>query len=175
MKANFGSSFAKRSLVIAATALPSLYAGLANAQAAAPAPAVPPIPAAIAPASPPTGPVPAPIAGSSAPVAGTAVAPAPAVVTPAAPATPAPPDVPPAPPDPMAEKYKHIDMGVWFRLGAASQDPRNPKKLGGIGMGGDVELHFSNQMRKTLLWTANFTASFGAPDGGSTPGAVRAR
>ncbi len=171
MKANFGNSFAKRSLVIAATALPSLYTGLASAQAAppppaAPAPAVPGVPASVAPASPPTGPVPAPIAGSSAPVAGTAVAPAPAVETPSAPATP-PPDAPPAPVDPMAEKYKHIDMGVWFRLGAALQDPNNPKKLGGFGTGGDVELHFSNQMRKSLLWTANFTASYGAPDGGS--------
>ncbi len=171
MKANFRNSFAKRSLVIAATALPSLYAGLASAQAAppppaAPAPAVPGVPASVAPAAPPTGPVPAPIAGSSAPVAGTAVAPAPAVETPSAPATP-PPEAPAAPVDPMAEKYKHIDMGVWFRLGAALQKAGEPKKLGGLGVGGDVELHFSNQMRKSLLWTANFTASYGAPDGGS--------
>jgi hypothetical protein len=173
MKANFGNSFAKRSLVIAATALPSLYAGLASAQAAAPAPApapapaIPGVPATIAPAAPPTGPIPAPIAGSAAPVAGTAVAPAPAVVTPAAEPMPPPPDVAPAPVDPMAEKYKHIDMGIWLRTSMALQNSSNPKKLDGVGMGGEMELHFSNQMRKTVAWTANLVAAYGAPDGGS--------
>jgi hypothetical protein len=171
MKATSRNSFAKRSLSIAATALPLLCAGLANAQTAAPAPApaVPGVPASIAPASPPTGPMAAPIAGSNAPVAGTPVA-APAVVTPSATEAPAPPTVPAAPVDPMAEKYKHIDMGVWLRVGAALQKPSNPKKLDGFGTGGEVELHFSNQMRKSLLWTANFVAGFGAPDGGSFHG-----
>src|SRR5450432_4696251 len=145
MKAHVGFSFAKRSLVIAATALPSLYTGLANAQAAPPppAPAVPPVPAAIAPASPPTGPVPPPIAGSSAPVAGTAEAPAPAVVTPATPATPAPPDVPPPAVDPMAEKYKHINMGVWMRVDGTLQNHTDRKKLNEITSTGEVEFHFS--------------------------------
>ena len=74
---------------------------------------------------------------------------------------------PPASMDPDAEKYKHISMGVWSRVGFALQNGTNPKKLNGIGMGGELELHMSNQMRKTIAWTANFAASFGAPDGGS--------
>jgi hypothetical protein len=186
MKDNFRFSFAKRSLVIAATALPSLYASLASAQAAppAPAPAVPPVPAAIAPASPPTGPVPAPIAGSAAPVAGTAEAPAPAVVTPAAPAMPPPPDVPPPTVDPMAEKYKHINMGVWMRIDATLQNHTDRKKLNEVGSTGDVEFHFSNQMRKAVAWTANLVATYGpgSIDGqaqsgadGGTPGAASGR
>ena len=166
MKANFGNSFAKRSLVIAATTLPSLYAGLASAQTAAP----PPPPAAPAPA-----PVPAPpIAGDATPTAAAAAA-APPVVAPQAPeAPPAPPaaappapEVPPAPVDPDAEKYKKINMGVWSRIGFGFQKADDPKKIDGVGTGGEVELHFSNQMRKWLSWTANFAASFGAPDGGS--------
>ncbi len=67
----------------------------------------------------------------------------------------------------MAEKYKHIDMGIWLRTGAALQSAGNPKKLDGIGMGGEMELHFSNQMRKSVAWTANLVAAYGAPDGGS--------
>jgi hypothetical protein len=167
MKATFGNSFAKRSLLIALTALPSLYSGLASAQAAAPAPAPAP-PAAVAPAAPA-----APIAGSPAPPP---VVDAPSVVTPAVPAAPAatavPADAeplapPPAPADADAETYKHIDMGVWMRTGFALQSASNPKKLNGIGMGGEVEVHFSNRMRKSLAWTANFVATYGAPDGGS--------
>src|SRR6478735_6289505 len=114
MKATFGNSFAKRSLVIAATALPSLYSGLGSAQAAPPPPA--PAPAVVTP---------------------------PASETPPAPAT-VPPEVPPAPTDPDAETYKHINMGVWMRTGFALQNAANPKKLNGIGMGGEAEVHFSN-------------------------------
>ncbi len=180
MKATFGNSFAKRSLVLAMTALPSLYSGLASAQAAPPAPAPVPAPApapapapgvnAAAPAAPA-----APIAGSPAPVAGANEAPT--VVTPVAPAPPAaaaappadvvPPALPPAPADPDAETYKHIQMGVWMRTGFALQNASNPKKLNGIGMGGEAEVHFSNTMRKGMSWTANFAASYGAPDGSS--------
>jgi hypothetical protein len=170
MKANFGTSFAKRSLVIAATALPSLYSGLASAQAAAPPPAAP-------------APVPMPpIAGDATPPAGAAMA-APPVVAPQAPAmppapaaAPPPPDAPPpAPVDPMIEKYKRINMGVWSRIGFGFQKANKPKKIDGVGTGGEVEVHFSNQMRKYLAWTANFAASFGAPDGGSfKPGAAGA-
>ncbi len=163
MKANFGTSFAKRSLVIAATALPSLYSGLASAQAAPP------------PAPPPAAPVPAaPIAGDATPAAGAAVA-APPVVAPQAPAeppappvAPPPPDAPPPPPpDPDAEMYKKINMGVWSRIGFGFQKADNPKKIDGVGTGGEVEFHTSGKMRKWLAWTANFAASFGAPDGGS--------
>ncbi|MES1176377.1 MAG: hypothetical protein ABUL62_18785 [Myxococcales bacterium] len=163
MKANFGTSFAKRSLVIAATALPSLYSGLASAQAAPP------------PAPPPAAPVPAPpIAGDATPAAGAAVA-APPVVAPQAPAEPPappvaapPPDAPPPPPpDPDAEMYKKINMGVWSRIGFGFQKADNPKKIDGVGTGGEVEFHTSGKMRKWLAWTANFAASFGAPDGGS--------
>ncbi len=168
MKANLRNSFAKRSLVIAAAALPSLYAGLANAQAAAPAPTPPAVPA--APAA-PAGSLPAPIAGDASPTAGAAVAPA--VVVPQAPAAPTPEVAPmpaappPAPVDPDMEKYKHISMGVWSRIGFGFQKADNPKKIDGVGTGGEVELHFSNQMRKSIAWTANFAASIGAPDGGS--------
>ena len=170
MKATFGNSFAKRSLVIAATALPSLYSGLAGAQTAPPPPPAP-VPAAV-PAGPvePAAPA-APVAGSSAPPP---VVDSPAVVTPsvAAPAAASvpsdlPPPVPAAPVDPDAETYKHIDMGVWSRTGMALQNASNPKKLDGIGIGGEVELHFSNRMRKSMAWTANFAATYGAPDGGS--------
>jgi hypothetical protein len=161
MKANSGNSFALRSLLIAATTLPTLYAGLANAQVAAPVPPPPAAPAhapvAVAPAPPPPAPVPPP---------------APAVVTPPAsevpPAPPSvPPPAPPVPPDPDAEKYKHINMGIWLRTGAALQNARNPKKLDGVGGGGELELHFSNQMRKYVAWTANVVAAYGARDGGS--------
>jgi hypothetical protein len=47
------------------------------------------------------------------------------------------------------------------------QNAGNPKKLDGIGMGGEAELHFSNTMRKGMSWTANFVAAYGARDGGS--------
>src|SRR6478752_9245789 len=171
MKATFGNSFAKRSLVIAATALPSLYSGLVSAQAAPP----PPAPA------PPAAPAPPPAAvAEPAPAPAPAPEPAPAVVTPPASETPpapasVPPEVPPAPTDPEAETYKHISMGVWMRTGFALQNASNPKKLDGIGMGGEAEVHFSNTMRKGMSWTANFAATYGAPDGGSfvppsTPG-----
>ncbi len=170
MKATFRYSLAKRSLVIASAALPVLHAGLANAQTPPPttAPTAAPAPASAVVAPEPTT-AQATGANKDAAAAGTvAPAPAPAVMAPPAP------DVPPAPPavpaetvDPMKEKYKHIDVGVWFRIGAAMQRSDNPKKLGGFGSGGDVELHFSNQMRKSLLWTANFTAGYGARDGGS--------
>jgi len=43
----------------------------------------------------------------------------------------------------------------------------NPKKLNHIGVGGEMELHFSNQMRKAVAWTANLVASYGPNDGGS--------
>jgi hypothetical protein len=170
MKATFGNSFAKRSLVIAATALPSLYSSLLSAQTAPP-------PSAPVPAAAPAGPVApatpaAPVAGSPAPPP---VTDSPAVVTPAVPAPPAaavpadipPPEAPPAPVDADAETYKHIDMGVWMRTGFALQNSSNPKKLDGIGMGGEVEVHFSNRMRKSMAWTANFVAAYGARDGGS--------
>jgi len=171
MKATFGNSFAKRSLVIAATALPSLYSGLASAQAAPPPPPAP-VPAAV-PAGPAAPATPAaPVAGSAAPPP---VVDSPAVVTPSVAAPPAasvpadvaPPEVPPAPVDPDAETYKHIDMGVWSRTGMALQNASNPKKLDGVGIGGEVEVHFSNRMRKSMAWTANFAATYGAPDGGS--------
>jgi hypothetical protein len=58
-------------------------------------------------------------------------------------------------------------MGVWSRTGFALQNASNPKKLDGVGMGGEVEVHFSNTMRKGMSWTANFAATYGAPDGGS--------
>jgi len=78
-----------------------------------------------------------------------------------------PPELPPAPADPDAETYKHINMGVWMRTGFALQNASNPKKLDGIGMGGEAEIHFSNTMRKGMSWTANFVAAYGARDGGS--------
>src|SRR6188768_1370029 len=167
MKATFGNSFAKRSLVIAMTALPSLYSGLASAQAAPPPPAPAPAPAPPAAAAPAPAPVAAPPPPAPAPEPAPAVvAPGPAE-TPPAPPTAMPPELPPAPADPDAETYKHISMGVWMRTGFALQNASNPKKLDGIGMGGEAEVHFSNTMRKGMSWTANFAASYGAPDGGS--------
>jgi len=58
-------------------------------------------------------------------------------------------------------------MGVWMRTGFALQNASDPKKLDGIGMGGEAEIHFSNTMRKGMSWTANFVAAYGAPDGSS--------
>ncbi|MEI9939131.1 MAG: hypothetical protein WDO69_18075 [Pseudomonadota bacterium] len=161
MKATFGNSFAKRSLVIAVTALPSLYSGLASAQAAPPPPP-PPAPVA-APAPPVAAPAPA---AEPAPV----TTPVPAVIAepaanPVAPLPAPPPEAPPAPTDPDAEKYKHIDIGVWMRLTTKLQKRSDPSKLGGIGGDGEVELHMANQMRKYLAWTANFVATYNA----STP------
>jgi hypothetical protein len=176
MKATFGNSFAKRSLVIAVTALPSLYAGLASAQTAAPAPAPPAVPAAPTPAATPPGSQPAPIAGDSSPTEGAPVA-APVIVPqaptePPAPTTVAPPEVPPAPADPDAESYKHISMGVWSRTTFTMQNGADNKKLDGLGMGGEMELHFSNTMRKGMSWTANAVFAYGAADGASSPGSI---
>jgi len=58
-------------------------------------------------------------------------------------------------------------MGVWMRTGFALQNPSDTKKLNGIGMGAEAEVHFSNTMRKGMSWTANFAATYGARDGGS--------
>lgn len=171
MKASFGNSFAKRSIVIAATALPSLYSGLVSAQAAPPPPAPAPPPAAVAPPPPVAAPAPAPPPPAAAEPAPAVVAPGPAETPPAPPTAP-PPEVPPPPADPDAETYKHINMGVWNRTGFALQNGTNPKKLDGIGMGGEVEVHFSNTMRKGMSWTANFVAAYGAPDGATTPGGI---
>lgn len=157
MKATLKNSFAKRSIVIAATTLPALCASVASAQEAPPPP--PPAPVAEAPAPPP----------AEQPTGAVVVAPTPD--TPPAPAN-VPPPVPPAPTDPDAEKYKHINMGVWMRVGAALQKAEDPKKLGGIGVGATVELHMSNQMRKDIQWTANFIGTLGAPDGGSFSGVL---
>jgi len=168
MKATFGNSFAKRSLVIAATALPSLYSGLVSAQAAPP----PPPPPAAAPPVAPAGSLPAPIAGDANPTAGAEVAPVGSPqaieVPPAPPAAPPPPELPPAPVDADAEMYKKINIGVWSRIGFGFQKADNPKKIDGVGTGAEVELHTNGKIRKWLSWTANFAAAFGAPDGGSS-------
>ena len=161
MKATFAHCLAKRSILLAATALPSFYSALAHAEppppAAAPAPAPPP-PAAVAPAAAPEA--------------------APAVVSPPAPETPpAPPSVPPAAPPPTAdaapppappppmpeeEKYKHINMGIWMRVEGVLQNQRHPEKMDRASTNGEVEFHFSNQMRKYFEWTANLVATYGA-------------
>jgi hypothetical protein len=155
---------AKPSIVLAA-ALPSLYSTLAHAQAAAP----PPPPPAAAPAAPPAA-TPAPAAAAPAAPAPAEPAPAaaPAVVTPPAPETPpapatVPPPMPPAPP-PSAEeeKYKHINMGIWSRVTGILQNPRHPEKVDRPATDGEVEFHFSNQMRKYVAWTANLVAEYGA-------------
>jgi len=64
-------------------------------------------------------------------------------------------------------------MGVWSRTTFTMQNGSNPKKLDGLGMGGEMELHFSNTMRKGMSWTANAVLNYGAQDGASssaTPG-----
>jgi hypothetical protein len=159
MKATFRNCLAKPSILLAAAALPSFYSVLAQAQVPPPAPAA--APAAVPPAAvPPAPPPPA----AEAPVA------APAVVTPPAPETPpAPPTVPPpmdaapAPPAPMSEeeKYKHINMGVWMRVEGVLQNQRHPEKMDRASTNGEVEFHFSNQMRKYFQWTANVVATYG--------------
>jgi len=167
MKATFANSLAKPILLAAAT-LPTFYSALAQAQTppAPPPPAAAPAPMPAPPAAPPAAAAPAPAP----------VEPAPAVVAPPAPATPpAPPSVPPptdvAPPapPPMAdeEKYKHINMGVWMRVTGVLQNQRHPDKVDRASTNGEVEFHFSNQMRKYLQWTANLVATYG---GGSIDG-----
>lgn len=165
MKATFPHCLAKPSIVLVAAALPSFYSALAEAQTPPPPPAA--APAAPAPAAPP------PAAAAPPPAAPPEPPPAaPAVVTPPASETPpAPPTVPPstapdaAPPPPPAadeEKYKHINMGVWARVTGILQNTVDPKKMDRPQTNGEVELHFSNQMRKWAAWTANIVASYGS-------------
>lgn len=169
MKATFRNCLAKLFILLAMGALPSFYSALAHAQVPPPPPAAP------APAAVPPEPA-APPAPAAAPAPPPPPA-APAVVTPPAPMTPpAPPTVPPpmppeAPPPPPAEeeKYKHINMGVWMRLEGVLQNQRHPEKVNRASTNGEVELHFSNQMRKYLQWTANFAATYG-PNGDGTAG-----
>lgn len=76
---------------------------------------------------------------------------------------------PPPPPPPAAdeEKYKHINMGIWLRVEGVLQHPGAANKLDRAQTNGEVELHFSNQMRKSIQWTANFVGTYG---GGSIDG-----
>jgi hypothetical protein len=118
--------------------------------------------------------MPAPAPAAAAPEAAPAVVTPPAPETPPAPPTVPPPtppmaDAPPAPPPPMSEeeKYKHINMGVWMRVTGVLQNQRHPEKVDRASTNGEVEFHFSNQMRKYLQWTANIVASYG---GGSIDG-----
>jgi len=173
MKATLRNCLAKPSILVAAATLPSFYSALAQAQTPPPPPAAAPV--APAPAAPP------PAAAAPAPAAAPAEPPpaAPAVVAPPASETPpAPPTVPPstapeaAPPPPPPppgdeEKYKHINMGVWARITGLLQNTQDPKKVDRAQTNGEVELHFSNQMRKWAAWTANFVATYG---GGSIDG-----
>jgi hypothetical protein len=59
------------------------------------------------------------------------------------------------------EKYKHINMGVWMRIAGVLQNQRHPDKMDRASTNGEVEFHFSNQMRKYFQWTANVVASYG--------------
>ena len=132
MKATLTPCLAKRSILLVAAALPSLYSTLAHAQVPPPAPA---------PAAAPAAPAAAPPPAAAAPAAAPPPAAAPAVVSPPAPETPpAPPTVPPPtvdtappppPPPPMSEeeKYKHINMGVWLRVEGVLQNQRHPENM----------------------------------------------
>ena len=164
MKATFRNCLAKPTMLLAMGALPSFYSALAQAQvppaAAPPAPAPPPPAAAVAPAVAPE-PVPPP-----APAVVTQPAPPPPPAAASVPA-PMPPEGPPPPVPDFAETYKHINMGVWMRLEGVLQNQRHPEKMDRASTNGEVELHFSNQMRKYLAWTANFAATYG-PNGDGT-------
>ena len=65
---------------------------------------------------------------------------------------------------PEDEKYKHINMGVWTRVAGVLQNQRHPEKMNRASTTGEMELHFSNQMRKYMQWTANFVANYGNGD-----------
>ena len=165
MKKTLRKCLTKRLSSSSALAVCLLSSPLLHAQEspAAPADAAPAAPA----VSPTETPAPSPVVTPPAPSAPEAAPPATAAAAPS--------DVPSpvAPPADDAEKYKHIDMAVWMRLDATLQNPSQPKKLTGLGATGDVEFHFSNQMRKHLAWTANLVATYGAGsiDGSSTAGA----
>jgi hypothetical protein len=74
------------------------------------------------------------------------------------------PPPPPPPPPPMSEeeKYKHINMGIWMRIEGVLQNQRHPDKMDRASTNGEVEFHFSNQMRKYFQWTANVVATYGS-------------
>lgn len=65
------------------------------------------------------------------------------------------------------EKFKHINMGVWLRLTGVAQGAIHRDKVSRWSSNGEVEFHFSNQMRKWIQWTANAVATYG---GGSMDG-----
>jgi hypothetical protein len=62
------------------------------------------------------------------------------------------------------EKYKHINMGIWMRVTGVLQNQRHPEKMDRASTNGEVEFHFSNQMRKYFAWTANLVATYGGGD-----------
>jgi len=62
------------------------------------------------------------------------------------------------------EKYKHINMGIWLRVEGVLQNQRHPEKMNRASTNGDVEFHFSNQMRKYFQWTANLAGTYGGGD-----------
>jgi hypothetical protein len=62
------------------------------------------------------------------------------------------------------EKYKHINMGVWLRVTGVLQNQRHPEKVDRASTNGELEFHFSNQMRKYFAWTANLVGSYGGGD-----------
>ncbi len=62
------------------------------------------------------------------------------------------------------EKYKHINMGVWLRVTGVLQNQRHPDNMDRASTNGELEFHFSNQMRKYFAWTANLVASYGGGD-----------
>ena len=52
-------------------------------------------------------------------------------------------------------------MGIWSRVTGILQNPRDPSKVDRPATDGEVEFHFSNQMRKYVAWTANLVAEYG--------------
>jgi hypothetical protein len=83
---------------------------------------------------------------------------------PTAPNPPQPPPVPKAerPPadDPLGPQYKKLNTNVWLHTGANINNPKDPKKLNDIYGYGEVDLLFSGQVHRNLLWQADFVATW---------------
>ncbi|HEY5960674.1 MAG TPA: hypothetical protein VIV60_29170, partial [Polyangiaceae bacterium] len=90
-------------------------------------------------------------------------------------AAPVPPDAASATPTPAAdaappkelptstdeETYKHINMGIWLRIAGVAQNPQRQNRIDRLSSNAEVEVHFSNRMRKWIQWTANFVGTYG--------------
>lgn len=96
----------------------------------------------------------------------------PVTAEPTAPNPPQPPPIPKAerPPgdDPLGPQYKKLNSNVWLHTGGYLHNPANPKKLNDVYGDGEVDLLFSGQVHRNLLWQADFVATWPGPTAAGT-------